>query len=82
MIDPDETVTFNGAAMAIRDVPDQFVRAMLGYGHGPHDIKARIQWPGVGPYQPAECLRADEIQGIWINDEETLVCPGCGLDFT
>lgn len=95
MVDGDELTTFNGQMMKIRDVPDAFVRHMLGFGHSfkPGRDAVRVKPDGPWPYEPDVCPRADEQTGVWLNKEcepagpdledgEYLVCPGCGLDCT
>jgi len=80
MIDPDEIVEFNGQSMAIKDVPDKHIRAMLGYGHG---YTGRPVVEGEWAYTPDTCLLTGPTEGTkWINDNQTLVCTGCGLDVT
>lgn len=84
MTDPDEMVEYNFQRMAIKDIPSQGVRAMLGYGHVrmPGDQVTPNPSGEPWPYTPDHCLRADEIRWLWINNGQNLVCPGCGLDGT
>lgn len=81
MIDKFEVVSYNGEELAIKDLPEH-IRPMYGYGHGSWDIAHRERHEGIGIYDPAHCIRADETMGTWINHGQNLVCPGCGLDYT
>lgn len=84
-IDPDMVISYNNEPMTIREVPDPSIRALLGFGHVPVDIRAREKFsrPDAKPwaYTPESCLIASEITGVWI-DADHLCCPGCGLDYT
>ena len=82
VIDPDETVEFNGVVMAIRNIPSEFVRNMMGMGHSTATIAQTEVHDGPFPCKPEFCLFADENVGVWINNGENLVCRGCGLDCT
>lgn len=76
-------IQFDGVDMAIDEVPDAGIRALLGHGHFPRDIRARsvVNVPGrEWPHTPTACL-TDEHKGEWL-DAHTLVCTGCGLDCT
>jgi hypothetical protein len=75
------TVTYKGVAMAVADVPNPYLRAMLGYGHYPDHNRPVLA--GGWPWTPATCPTDDypESVGIWL-DEEHLACRGCGLDIT
>jgi hypothetical protein len=81
----DNVVEVDGVEMKIRDVPDPFLRAMWGYGHFAVEIAQRpvITVPGrTWPYTPETCLTDDyTFKCEWL-DEQTMVCPGCGLDCT
>lgn len=79
--DIEKEIEFNGKLVAIKDLPRDHAAA-FDYGHFSYDIKHRKRWSSVGLYRPETCMRADEPMGVWINDQENLVCPGCGLDFT
>jgi hypothetical protein len=81
MINTNEVVSYNGEEMPIKDLPEN-IRPMYGYGHYSWDVKNRERHPGIGIYEPDECIRADEGLGTWINYGQNLVCPGCGLDYT
>lgn len=84
MIDPDEVVEYDGALMAVKDIPDPDARRLLGYGHFPEPGREVIEHPDGEdwPFRPEVCPRADELKGIWIHDGQYLVCPGCGMDYT
>lgn len=81
----DTIVEVDGQYMRIRDVPDDFLRAMWGYGHFPSDLANRQVVRVAGrnwPYTPDTCRVAHYgTQGEWITPE-VLVCSGCGMDFT
>lgn len=81
----DTIVEVDGQPMRIRDIPDAFLRAMLGCGHFPYDLARRsiIHVNGRNwPYAPEVCRVANyDSRGEWITPE-VLVCPGCGMDFT
>ncbi|MBD3004742.1 hypothetical protein [Streptomyces sp. 5-10] len=80
-VNPDEIVEYNSEQVPIKDLPRD-LRAMMGMGHDPADMKGREQHEGPWPYKPDACLVAANTRGKWINDDQNLVCPGCGLDFT
>ena len=84
MIDPNAVVTYNFEPMSIKDIPSVSARAMLGYGHLVFPGDSVIPHPSgePWPYTPETCLRTDEKRWTWINDGQSLVCPGCGLDGT
>lgn len=76
-------IDYNGVNMAVADIPDAWLRAMLGYGHLPSMVGRRpvLDIPGrTWPYAPATCP-TDDYKGEWI-DPQHLVCAGCGLDCT
>lgn len=79
--DIEKEIEFNGKLVAIKDLPRDHAAA-FDYGHFSWDIKTRKRWPGIGTFTPETCMRADDKLGTWINREQNLVCPGCGLDFT
>lgn len=81
LVDPDEVIEYNFKPTKIRDLP-QDARAGMGMGHFPEHIRAYETHPGDWPYTPEECLNAISTVGVWINDGQNLVCPGCGLDGT
>lgn len=80
--DLDEIIVINDVPVKIRDIQNQDDKAFMGYGHFAWDINKRERHLGIGTYEPAECMRANESSGTWINYGQNLVCPGCGLDFT
>lgn len=81
LVNPDQVITHNGAPVAIKDLAPP-LRALAGMGHNPYDISNRDRHPGEWKWTPDTCLRASATHGQWINDEQDLVCPGCGLDYT
>jgi hypothetical protein len=81
MVNPEELVEFDGKVLTLKELPPEH-RSFFGLGHFTHDIEYRERHLGIGTYEPDECPRADEPFGVWINYEQNLVCPGCGLDFT
>jgi hypothetical protein len=82
MVNPNETIDYNGTETMIKDLPSSFLRAEFGFGHFPWDVTNREIHQGIGMYDPETCLEADNTKGVWINFGENLVCQGCGLDFT
>jgi hypothetical protein len=79
-VNPDEQVEYNGVLMAIKDVPNLAVRQLLGVGHY-RDGRPLV--PGNWPFTPETCIYTEPGDAfVWINDGETLVCPGCGVDGT
>jgi len=81
----DELVTYNGTRMRVRDVPDRLLRAMWGYGHAAARGRVgRLIWrPGLWFYTPDTCQLAEAPSATrWVEDGQTLVCIGCGLDCT
>ena len=81
MIDADATVIRDGKEIRIKDLPDRQDRIDCGLGHHPYLIARHKVHPGF-KHRPIECPHADELTGVWINDGNNLVCPGCGLDGT
>lgn len=88
MTNPDEIVEYNGASMRIRDIPDPFVREMLGMGHAHFSPDRKVitqddSGPRRWPFTIQTCLYSGEqFATEWINNGQTLVCIGCGLDCT
>jgi hypothetical protein len=82
MMNPNETIKYNGEETMIKDLPSALLRAEFGFGHFPYDVANREIHSGIGLYDPETCLEADNTQGVWINFGENLVCQGCGMDFT
>lgn len=82
-INPTQLISYDGKVYKIEDLPTADLRALAGYGHFQPFRREVIYRPdGVEwPYTPNMCLIASGGRGVWI-DPETLVCPGCGLDFT
>lgn len=79
----DEITEFNGVAMKIKDVPDQFIRAMLGFGHTKSRSLPFVVIPGEWEFTPDVCeVAALSGATLWIHEETYLVCAGCGLDCT
>lgn len=93
LTDPDLIIEFCGELTKLKDIPDRFVRNAMGLGHPPQDCERREQHAAPvttdegdelesWPHSPEDCLCAGDQRGVWINDGQNLVCPGCGLDFT
>ena len=75
---PEEYVEYKGVSTKVKDIPDDYVQDLLGYGH--IGRQGRKIHPGF-PILPSQCVWGDR-DWIWINDEQNLVCPRCGLDGT
>ncbi|MFI1161428.1 hypothetical protein [Streptomyces sioyaensis] len=82
-VDPNTVIDLDGVPTALKNM-DRHDRNMFGLGHSVWDIEVekKQQHPGPWPYKPEDCQRADERFGVWINNEQNLVCAGCGLDYT
>lgn len=84
-VDPNAIVEYNGSEMRLRDVPDAEIRAMMGVGHYPGDIRHRkvhlAPNGGIWEYKPDTCVAASILRGMPIGDGE-IACYGCGLDGT
>lgn len=86
----DHLVVFNGETYKIKDVPDPFIRTMLGYGHEDRDKRAVIAVEGrTWETTPDVCtygsLNGDWVMGVAEGHHALmsyLVCPKCGLDGT
>ncbi|WP_267716676.1 hypothetical protein [Streptomyces sp. CoH17] len=90
--DPDQVIKHEGQNVKIRDLPEQELRALMGYGHHmatakleKREVVAHPSMTGSWAYKPEECLIAGSQKGTWIESfdgTQYLVCPGCGLDGT
>ncbi|MEU7435684.1 hypothetical protein AB0B07_33325 [Streptomyces sioyaensis] len=82
-VNPNTVIDLDGVPTAIKDL-NRTDRNVLGLGHSVWDIDVlkKQRHPGDWPYTSEDCQRADERFGVWINNENDLVCPGCGLDYT
>lgn len=82
----DYELEHRGVPTRVRDLPVP-VRYWYGYGHVPERGREAVPHPerdtgGAWRYPPDECPIADRTRGVWIRDEQFLVCPGCGMDYT
>lgn len=74
-------INYDGVLMPVHAIPDAVLRASLGVGHFPSDVRAREVYTGrTFPYSPEVCP-TDVYGAEWINSH-LLVCLGCGLDCT
>jgi hypothetical protein len=92
----EQLILHNGEEMKIKDIPDPFIRAMLGYGHLNPRSRSVVAVEGrTWPTTPDVCTYGDknwewvtaegqtDPPGLWpIAGIQFLVCPMCGLDGT
>jgi hypothetical protein len=76
--DPDTLTTWlDGTEVAVSEIPNAEMRAVLGMGHHPRHVAGRKIHLGTFRYNVDTC-REDERRTEWRGT--TLVCTGCGLD--
>lgn len=82
------TTEYNGVVMKIKDIPDEFIRTMLGYGHVGWRSRQVIDVEGrTWETTPDKCTYGSN-RWEWVGDPEDngdpqyLVCPKCGVDGT
>lgn len=80
----EQFVKYNGQMVKVKDIPDRFVRNMLGMGHPWSDDHDVVYLEGrTYKYTPQNC-EMESLQGHteWVLDGTILICIGCGLDCT
>jgi len=80
----DQIASYNGEDMKIRDIPDEFVRQMLGYGHIGWQGRTVVRAPGLTPATTPDKCTNGPYGWTWVTvgGVQYLVCPMCGLDGT